>query len=455
MILRRLRALLNGVAPVLSIDLDLHMQEVVRGTSTAFVMKVVGAGLSFVLNVVVARVLGARGTGAYYLALTVVSIAAVVGRLGLDSALLRYTAAYSTSGDIARVRGTYRGGMLVAVSAGLAVTGLVELAAGVLARDLFSAPELVVPLRLMALAILPISLISLHTELLKGLRRIGRAMLLRGFGVPLLAIPAVFFLGTRMGVRGVVLGYTAAAVVVCSVGIGLWRVSAPAGRGEPARMELRRLMSTSYPLLWATVLQLVMTWTDTLALGVWRDNRTVGIYGAAMRVATLISFVLLAGNAILAPKFASLYEQRDLDRLGRLARDAAKLLFLLTLPIVGIIVLAPSLVLGIFGAEFRAGAVALIILAAGQAINVFTGSVGNLLVMSGHERTMRNVYVVAAAASVILNVVLVPPFGMVGAAIASACSLAALNLLAALLVYRKLSIVTLPIPSLLLGRAHS
>ena len=89
------------------------MQEVVNGASVAFVIKVIGAGLSFGFNVLLARMLGADGAGIYFLALTVTTIATVFGRMGLDNALLRFTAANAAVGDWGAVKGIYRKGMML------------------------------------------------------------------------------------------------------------------------------------------------------------------------------------------------------------------------------------------------------------------------------------------------------------------------------------------------------
>ena len=98
------------------------MKEVVRGTATAFTLKALGTGLSFGFNIILARLLGAKGAGVYYLALTVTTIASVVGRMGLDNTLLRFTAANAEQKDWDKVAGIYRMGIRIAVGASILVT---------------------------------------------------------------------------------------------------------------------------------------------------------------------------------------------------------------------------------------------------------------------------------------------------------------------------------------------
>ena len=75
------------------------MAEIVRGASIAFILKIIGAALAFAFNIVLARLLGAEGTGIYFLAFTVCIIASVFGRMGLDNVILRFIASNAATED--------------------------------------------------------------------------------------------------------------------------------------------------------------------------------------------------------------------------------------------------------------------------------------------------------------------------------------------------------------------
>jgi O-antigen/teichoic acid export membrane protein len=109
-------------------------------------------------------------------------------------------------------------------------------------------------------------------------------------------------------------------------------------------------------------------------------------------------------------------------------------------------VLAPRWILALFGSGFTSGSTSLAILAGGQFVNVVTGSVGFILMMCGYEKLMRNTILGIALLNMLLNFLLIPWFGVNGAAIATAVSLALMNLILVFIVYRKLKIMTLPIP---------
>ena len=424
--------------------LNLHMREVVRGASIVFALKMVGAGLGFGFNLLLARMLGAEGTGIYFLALTTITVATVFGRVGLDITLLRFAAAGAAVEDWATVKGVYRKGMTIAFVCSSCAALAVFAAAPLLAGAVFSEPELTVPMRWMALAIVPFALLTLQSQILLGLKRMLYSQLVQGIGIPAFSLLGLYLLAQTWGVVGAVWAYSLGAVLTMLLGFWLWRAATPQLRGKPGRFEARRLLRSSMPLFWVASMNLVMMWTATFMLGIWGTVADVGIFGVASRTVLLMSFLLTAVNSIAAPKFAALYQQGDMEALGSTARGSAKLLILLSIPVLLLLTLFPGEVLKLFGPQFVEGATALAVLAVGSFVSIVTGLVGYLLVMSGNERLLRNNVTVAALLNVALNLALIPSTGMLGAAIATAVSLAVLNLISVYLVWSRLRIWTIP-----------
>lgn len=425
--------------------MDVHMREVVRGASVTFFVRIGGGLLSFGLNVAVARLLGADGAGIFFLALSAVTIASVLSRAGLDNALLRFIAGRASRDDWATVKGTYRFATLLGLASGFVGMVLLYSSSGWLALHLFGKPELERPLRIMSFAVLPLVMVSLNAQALKATKRIFLSQITNGIFVPSLALLGLLALAPSYGVDGAVLAYAGAAGAAALLGYLLWRSVTPQLRGISGRSPGRELLLSSRELLAMSALVLVMQWTATILLGRWGTAADVAVFEAARRTAFMTTLVLTAVNSIAAPKFAELYEQGQLEALGRTARSSARMMILFAAPVLLLFVVAPSWVMGLFGPEFTTGGTVLLILAVGQFINVATGSVGFVLIMTGHERLARNNTAVAATVAVVLNALLIPRFGAVGAAIATAVSIASLNLPGAYLVKRELGILTIPL----------
>jgi O-antigen/teichoic acid export membrane protein len=423
---------------------DIHLQEVIRGASVAFVVKGTAAVLSFALNLILARMLGPDGAGLYFLSLTIVTIAAMLSKVGLDGTFVRFTAASAIAGEWSEVKGLYRKGMLLTLAVSAPVTVLLFGLAPWLADAVFADPRLAGPLRLMSLSIPPFALVFLQAQALIGLKKTREGVALSGAILTGLTLLGILLLAPLFGVTGAVAAYTLASCATLVIGLALWKRATPDLKGIRGSFPTDRMLASSMPLFWVAVLNMVLHWSSNLMLGIWSTSADVGLYSVANRTSGLVSFILIAVNAISAPKFSELYSRGDMEGLGRLARSTAKLMTLFASPIVLACVLFPGPVMSIFGAEFTAGAPALAILGVGQFVNVITGSVGYLLIMTGQERVWRNLMAVSAALCLGLNALLIPLYGLIGAALAMASSLSLLMLLSVYMVRRSLGIMTIP-----------
>jgi len=429
--------------PALRNRLDEHMLEVINGAAVALVLKVLGAGLTFLFNLVLARTLGAEGAGLYFLALTVTTIATVFGRMGLDNTLLRFTAANASVDDWSAVKGVYVKGMKLALIASSLSAIAVFVFAPVLAEKVFQKPELVIPIRWMSLAVVPMTFVMLHAQALKGLKRIRDSFIVFGVSVPAMSLTALLLLGANYGVNGAIWAYASGAILTALLGVILWRTATPRLRKVSGAFRTNDLLKSSIPLFWVASLNMLINWTATFALGIWGTGEDVGIFSMASRTAMLTSLILTSVNSISAPKFAELYKKKDMAALGSTARSTAKLMTLIASPLLLLFLVAPQWVMGMFGDEFQKGGILLSILAIGQFVNVATGSVGFLLMMSGNEKIMRNNVAFVAVMSVVLNVFFVPIYGVIGAVIASAICISIQNIIAMFIVKIRLGISTI------------
>ncbi len=416
------------------------MLEVLRGSAVAFAIRVSGALMSFGFAVLLARIIGVEGVGVYMMALMVVSAAAVLGRLGQDNAMLRFIAA---ADDWTAVRGVFAGGCRLVFVASASTTVLTWLLAPLIADRVFDEPTLFEPLRLMSLAIAPVAFVWVLSASLRGLLRIRDAQLLQhvlvpAFGVALLGILAA---GGYSDVRSAIWAFIVSNVLVVVLGVRLWRRANRPARNVDGVFDGRKLLRTGLPLLGVASTNLINGWVATTTLGIYRSAEEVGLYNIALRTALLMSFVLTSFVAVAAPKFSALWSKGDRVSLARVTVTSTRVMTLLTLPLLLLFVLAPKVVLRLFGGAFDAAAPVLVILAAGQFFGVACGMMSPLLVMSGHERVLRNIFLVSASTNVVLCCVFVPGAGIKGAAYATACSWVLSNVLAVVAVRRILGIL--------------
>jgi len=424
---------------------DKHMSEIAKGTILAFVLKVIGAGLAFAFNVAIARLLGAEGAGLFFLALSVTAIGSVLGRIGLDNTLLRFIATHATKGEISSVKGVYSLGMRLAVTVSCVLSLLGFLLSPWIAIEVFNKPALTESLQWMSLAILPFAILNLHGASLKGLKHIRNALLIQSISVPLLGLLLIWPLVIIGGVEGVSWSYLSATVITALLGYFIWQKATIKYKVNPSPYSFSFLLSSCKPLFITSLMNYaVLPWAPLVILGIWADSQDVGIYGAASRIAMLVSFILITINNVLAPKFAELYAKNDFINLEKTARKSTLMITFLASPLFILLIFAGEWVMMLYGSEFIGGAIILTILAIGQFVNVITGSVDNLLIVTGNELIVRNLVILGAALQIILCLILIPLIGMTGAAIGTATAVAAINISSAYLVKKKMGINITP-----------
>ena len=429
------------------------MKEVIGKSGAAFLLRVTGAGMGFVFSVILARLLGAQGSGIYYLAVTITGIGALISTVGIPDALLRFIAAHATHGEWDKVAEVYRRGVKISTAAAVGCTVILVGVAPWLSNNVFADPALAVPLRIMALGILPMTLITLHGMALKSLKRVLTGTLVEGFGISFIGLPLLIVFGRFLGVEGAALAYVLAAFVMFLAGVYFWRRATPHLKGLRGRFETRRLIVTSVPMLWIEAMDVAVQQTGLLLLGVWASTAEVGVYGAVGRLVIVMWFVFSTVKSVVSPRFAELHARGDERAIGALARDTSTFLVLFSLPVVVPLIVIPGRVLSLFGPSFTVGGTALAILAVGHFIKVILSPSGYLLMMSGYEKLLRNTVIMCGALNVVLSIVLIPRYGMVGAATSTAFSFALMGIISTVLVRWKLSILSLPIPKWFHDRA--
>jgi len=422
---------------------DADLKEVLRGSAIAFAVKILAAGSAFAMNVVIARQLGADEAGLFFLAYTVVLIAAAVSRLGLDNTFVRFIAAHKATNGWGRIKGLYQIGIRWALVASVGIAALLWVLADYLAAEVFGKPAFADVMHIMVLSIPLAALFTLHAKALQGTKRILQSMTVLSVAAPLSLLTLTLIVWPQDSVTTGGL-YIVASALAFALGV-FWWFQLPVTRADVLPMDRGEILASCLPLLAVVILNQTVNWSSQIMLGAWASSADIAVFNAAQRTAMLTSFVLVAVNSIAAPKFAAMYRAQQHDALRRTAVNATRLMVLFALAPLALMLALPRLILLLFGSEFAIGATALQILAVGQFINVATGSVGFLLSMTGHEKLLRNNVLIAAVTTLALGVTLTPSHGIMGAAVATACGVALQNFLGVWQVRRVLGFNTLAI----------
>lgn len=400
--------------------------------------------LAIVTSIILARVLGPSGYGAYAFAFAVVNLLGVPAVVGFNQLTIREMAAYRTTGKHGAAAGLLRRADQLALLASLVLAGLTALCAWLfgggwdpLLRDALLIGLPAVPL---------LALIRVRQGALQGLRRIVRGQLPESVVLPLLflLLVGVFLLlpDRSLDATTAVALHVLAAVAALAFGWLLLRLHVPKeiASAEP-RFRTREWLASAVPLLFVAGLYVVNSKADTVMLAGFKGPEPVGVYNVASRGAGFVGFFLMAGQRALAPTISRLHEESERERLQRVVTAVVRVVAALTLPVALTFVLAGEWILTwVYGAEFAGGAPALAILSVAYLLAVATGPVGYLLMMTGHERDAVRGVGVGAALNVTLNALLIPQWSVTGAALATGTSMVIFNLVLVWQVRRRLGL---------------
>ena len=427
---------------------DKDFAELIKGSGTALILRIVGIASGYVFTLLVTRTLGAKAWGIFALSLVVLQIASVIGRLGMDTALLRFTAEYVAKGEITTLKEIYKKALILVVPCSILVAISVYFLSPILADRVFHKPYLTNYFRIVSFVIVPFVLLWVHSESIRGLKRIKEYMFLQQSGIFIVA--SLLFLVGLSFIKShffPLISYGLSILTLSIISIYLWRkyFTNPFITSKTSTVSTtsyKSLLSISIPMLLSSSLSLIMGWTDTIMLGMFRSAQEVGVYNVALKVSMITSFTLGAINTIAAPKFAELWGKRDIKGLARVAQQSTKLIFWTSFPVLPLFLIFPKPILGIFGEEFKVGAVALMILTLGQFVNAAAGSVGYILQMTGHQKFYQNVVLIGTVLNIVLNWLLIPIYGVVGASIATSITVIFGNVLSSIFIRRNMKIKT-------------
>lgn len=199
----------------------------------------------------------------------------------------------------------------------------------------------------------------------------------------------------------------------------------------------KEIVIKSYPIAISGMALFLLMSFDILFLKKYRDDATVAFYALAVKLMTILSMVIVTVNITVSTKIAEYFASKNNFELNKILRNSSRLIFILTLPVALSICFFSEYILDFFGKDYVAAKDALLILMIGQGICSAFGSASVYLNMTGRQHVFQVILVVAVLLNFVLNRLLIPEYGMKGAAIAFVVSSFFWNFISAVVIYKK------------------
>ncbi len=421
--------------PNTTLSLRTHL---IRGAFGSLILKLAQTMLTLVLTVILARMLGVEGFGVYAFCLSVVNLLVVPAMLGGQKLLVREVAVYNAKGQYHLLRGLIR--RMRQASTGASVC-LAFLAGGigilVYQENPIQAPFLI------AMALMPLmTTLELQGSVLRGLHHIFTGQIHVAL-LPAMVIALFYIMTMAQGIKpmpdNAIIAYVASAgLLVIFIYFRLHQLLPDQVKHARPAFETAGWIKSMLPFVFASGMQVFNREISVILLALIGGTTEAGLFRVAQRGAELIPFGLLAVNTAIAPVISELFARNEKKRLQQMITKSTLAITAFAVPVAILLITGGKwLIPVVFGAEYAQAYLILVILCLGQLFNAFMGSVGLILNMCGHENTVAWGVTVAAAASLVMNLALIPMWGATGAAIATCGSLIVWNILLGIRLYQK------------------
>jgi len=398
--------------------------------------------LGLVTSIILARSLGTEAFGQYSFVMSLVAILALPISGGLPQLLTREVAAYLHEKKWSLYRGVLRIAHLWVLISSLAIISIYFIIAN--STNLLPVNS---KWQLLAISIFTLPFLGLgavRNGAIKGLAKPVYSEIPSQLIQPLLVISAYLTLAKLdiLNAKMAVTSQLVVAIIVFLIASWIFHWLQPLERKfETPEYDLKVWVPSLLPFTLLALIGTFNTQIGIVVLGFLGSDEQVAAMRVADRGAAFVALSLTLINIVIAPHIVRAFRSKDRKGLQKLAKQSARGSFLIALPI-GLVLLfgGKYLIELVFGADYVIAYFPMAILVIGQLINVFFGSVGYLLSMSGYTNDTLKGQLIAVLVNIVLCSLLVPLYGAAGAAIGVSLSIVVWNCVLSLLLYKRLKV---------------
>ena len=404
--------------------MEIYARRLVRGSAVVFTCMAAAALVAFFLRMFLARELPVEDYGLFYALLTLVSFFNLFRDLGLNSALVKFLPEFRARGEKRALRSSLSLVALLQTFPSLLLFSLLFLLSGWFSSSFFRNPAALLPFRILLLWFFFNTFYQLLRSAFQGLQDMVAYSLADLLWILIILCSAYFTVGVLgRGVEGVALAYLLSTCLMTGAELGYLRLKYPEVLGRPDRREARRLFSFALPVLVGGLGVLVLAYTDTLMLTLFKGTGEVGLYQAAQPLAGLLGYFVGALTAVLLPLVSEMWAGRKRREMGVILSFLLRFSLAVVLPFTLVLLAFPEVVVRlVFGQGYLGGVNALRILSCNAVAYSLFAILGVAVAGIGRPFLATEAVGFMAGFNFLSNLLLIPRFGAAGAALTTLLS---------------------------------
>jgi len=402
-----------------------------------FIASIIGMLIGFIITVLLARYLGAGDLGLYRMVSTIYGIAMLFAAIGIPAAIIKYVAEYK--GDGSKTNSIVSAGVITSLLLGIIFSVLFYLSSGIF-EEIFKMPGLAGLLKILS-PVFPFALVGgVLFGMLNGLREMkkyGTAAIIQSVLMLVVSVLLIYF---GFGVAGIVIG-----VVLASVGWCLYLLLITRDYFEITfegyASNTKRMLVFGAQVFGANAINMINYQADIIMIGYFLTATDVGYYAVAVGLSKFFWLVPQTIQTITYPATSEYWRMNNHSALQVMIDKSMKYTACILLPVgLGVGFFAKDIITLIFGDGFVHAVLALQILIVGTVVFGVVKAIGGSVTGMGRPDIALKIVAISATINVVLNVLLIPAYGISGAAVATALSLFIGSLLGIFVTVRMLSV---------------
>lgn len=417
--------------------IDQSLNLVVKSSVIVLIGVLVSKLSIYAYRVIIARSFGPEVYGLFSLAIMISSWFVVVSTLGLNQGLLRYIPFYRAKDEIEKIRYIIRFNfytiLISSTLAGVLLFGL----SNYIAINIFHQTNLIIFLKLFGIAT-PIIALSGHFiaqirafemigwysfvyNIVQNVLKLILILILIFIGIKSYSVAISYVLGT--------LGTLVAAYLVCKYKLSEMFYKSKLKKSSGKNLS-NSMVLYSLPVMMFGVISAIFFWIDSFFIGYFKTASDVGIYNVAAAIATLLLIFPEIFTQLFFPLINRDYSNKNYYKIQEISKQVGKWIFIINLPIFLLFIIFPGAFINLlFGSSYLLAEQSLRILSLAMLISSMGYISNQLILVAGKSKAIMFDIILASVINILLNILLIPEYGINGAATSTLLSIFFLNVL--------------------------